>query len=216
MADLRPAALALLGLLALARAAQAEPVAWADWTHADQGAARGTLLDLVVEFRGTLGPPAVLDGPDNLWRRFHPETYTSPRVDSGPDGPDMIRLTGGAGAGPQTLTFSRPVTEPVLAIISLGQPGLAAQFDFDRPFVIESSGPGPWGGGVLEARAGNILAGREGNGLIRFPGTVRSITWTNPVAEFWFGIQVGVPARNKAGLDGAARDSARPPAIILP
>jgi hypothetical protein len=47
-----------------------------------------------------------------------------------------------------------------------------------------------FGGGTLTV-LGNEVWGSEGNGTIQFHGIFSSLSWTNPVAENWYGITVG-------------------------
>ena len=98
-----------------------------------------------------------------------------------------------ADTGTHTITFSQAVLNPVLAIWSLGQPGLLAQFSFGQSFTIESGGPNAEYGGAAITALGNTVSGVEGNGVIRFNGSLTSISWTNPVFEDWYGFTVGVP-----------------------
>ena len=41
---------------------------------------------------------------------------------------------------------------------------------------------------------GNNVSGTEGNGTIQFDGTFKSISWTNPDLENWYGFTVGTVA----------------------
>jgi hypothetical protein len=59
-----------------------------------------------------------------------------------PDTVDMIALLGDASV--HTLRFSSPVTNPTLAIISLGTSNVLTTYFFDSPFTILTSGGG-WG-----------------------------------------------------------------------
>jgi hypothetical protein len=78
-------------------------------------------------------------------------------------------------------------------IWSLGQPGFLAQFVFGQPFTIQSGGPNAEYGGAAITAVGNTVSGLEGNGVIQFSGSLTSITWTNPVAEDWYGFTLGIP-----------------------
>ncbi len=188
----KPIALAVGGFLMAAPAAVAAPIAWTDWTTADTDSASGSVNGVAVAFSGALNPVAQTLGGTNFWA-VNPATYTSvPEVDNGPPDSDIIRLTGGAAAGVQTLTFSQPLTNPVMAILSLGQPGFGVTYDFDAPFDVLNFGPGFFGNGPLAELPGDVLEGREGHGIIQFIGTFSSISWTIPTAEFWHGFQVGV------------------------
>src|SRR5665647_561095 len=81
-----------------------------------------------------------------------------------------IQLFGQTGAT-DTLFFSSPVTNPVLAIVSLGQGGINASFNFNDSFALFGGGPSStWGGQALTS-TGDIVFGTEGNGLVLFTGT---------------------------------------------
>jgi hypothetical protein len=108
-----------------------------------------------------------------------------------------ISLTGGPGTGTETITFSEAVTDPVLAIASLGRAGITAQFVFtgSEPFTIESGGPSMNFGGTSIFAGGSCPAdtvcGAEGSGTVQFSGTYTSLTWTNPVFENFYLFTVG-------------------------
>jgi hypothetical protein len=105
----------------------------------------------------------------------------------------IMQLDGGTSAL-NTLTFSTPVENPVIAIWSLGQPGLTASFVFNATPVLIAGGPSAEYGGSSISVSGNTVLGNEGNGTVEFVGTYSSITWTNPQFEFWYGFDVGSPA----------------------
>src|SRR5215467_7059620 len=98
------------------------------------------------------------------------------------------------GTGTNTIRFSTPVVDPVMAIWSLGQGGAPASFVFtaSEPFTIQSGGPSNEFGGSSITQSGNVVNGVEGNGTIRFSGTFSEITWTNPQSEFFYGFTAGV------------------------
>jgi hypothetical protein len=81
-----------------------------------------------------------------------------------------------------------------MAIVSLGQPSVTVDYDFDTPFTIVSQGAGYWGGGPtsLSQQPGDILRGNEGHGTIRFDGTFSSFSWTAPAGESWHGFTYGI------------------------
>ena len=90
------------------------------------------------------------------------------------------------------ITFSSPIANPVMALISLGQPSVFTSYYFDQPFTVLKDGPGWWGGpGTLQTVNGNGLHGIEGDGLVRFNGTFSQITWTGATPEYWNGFNVG-------------------------
>ena len=96
-----------------------------------------------------------------------------------------------------TITFSSPVTNPILAIWSLGQPGFNAQFLFtaSEPFTIEGGGPNSSFGGASIFAGGtcpaNAICGAEGNGVVQFNGTFSQLSWTNPTFESYYAFTVG-------------------------
>jgi hypothetical protein len=191
-------AAALLALI-IPAAAQAAPIIWTDWTAADAASATGTMGGITVGFSGAISPPAQTAGGGTNYWTFNSAIYTSvPEVDNPPPDSDIVRLTGGTAAGTQTITFSSPVTNPVMAILSLGQPSLPRTYDFvDENFDVLNSGNGHWGGnaaGSLFEDPGNVLRGVEGHGIIQFIGTFTSIDWTIPLAENWHGFQIGMAA----------------------
>jgi hypothetical protein len=180
----------LLGSLTLA---QAETL----WTHWIGGTlvppfVSGTVNGQAITFSGTgtiLSAQSGLPGQPVYWT---PQaTYTGGPVTNPPITSDVIRLV---GPGTYTITFAQPVTNPVMAVLSLG--GIApASFDFGiQPFTILTSGPGFFGA-VRQplAQVGNVLSGWEAYGVIQFAGTLTTLTFTMPVAENWTGFTIGVP-----------------------
>lgn len=179
--------------------ASAATIDWTNWTSSTSGdpggSASGNAGSVGVNYSGELrnfyssypsyGPAGTFDGGT---------------VGNAPP-PGIIQLFGGPGscaAGPcpttDTITFSSPVTNPVLAIWSLGQPGITAAFDFNATPTIESGGPSnEYGGSSIYSGGGNIILGNEGNGTVQFTGTYSSLSWTNPTYENWYGFTVGVP-----------------------
>ena len=175
----------------------AAPILWTDWTTADASTASGTAGAVAVSFTGSINPAAQTAGGTNFWA-VNSSIFTSvPEVDNPPPDSDIVRLTGGTGTGLQTISFSSPVTNPVMAIMSLGRPTQTRTYVFgDEAFEVLNSGTGFFGGsaaGSLSEIAGNTLQGIEGHGVIQFIGTFTSIDWTIPTDEFWHGFQVGIP-----------------------
>lgn len=106
----------------------------------------------------------------------------------------IIQLFGG-NTNVDTITFSQAVTNPVLAIWSLGQGSINAQFDFiNATPTFESGGPSAEYNGSAITVSGNNVYGSEGNGTVEFKGTFTQLSWTNPVYEDWYGVTVGVSA----------------------
>ena len=89
----------------------------------------------------------------------------------------------GDNPGVNTIIFSKPVVDPVMAIWCLGSVDLTASFMFQTTnlIAIESGGPSaefPFGTSITQI--GNIIYGTEGNGTIQFHGTFTQISWTTP------------------------------------
>jgi hypothetical protein len=173
---------------------------WVDWTSAtpgQNGSAVGTLTapsgrQVTVSYAGEV-MAAQTKGGTNYW---NPATaYTTNNVvANAPPAADIIQLNGG-NTRVNTITFSEPITNPVMAIVSLGAPSAPCTYNFDAEFDLLSSGHGYWGNGPLAKLPGNILEGREGHGVIQFRGTFSKISWTVPKAEHWHGFQVGARLR---------------------
>ncbi len=185
-----------LSMLLLANTAHANIIDWVDWTASNSTSATGSapINGVNVGFTGGgILTGGVWDGT-NIWSE-NPGTFVSlPQVSNYPGINDVIFLTGGPSTGLQTLTFSQPVTNPVMGILSLGSTGYNTSFNFDTPFDVLTYGPSRWGNGFIEELPGNVLNGQEGNGLIQFQGTVSSISWTNPTYEYYYGFNIGVDA----------------------
>jgi hypothetical protein len=195
----------------VAGSAHGEIVSWTNWTAAtiaSNGSATGTLATpggpVGVSYSGDVNIRVQTDGVTGFdyWR--DDDAYRSTLVENGPgeSGPgftgntDIITLTGQDLAPiTNTITFSSPVTNPILAVLSLGQPNIPVTYQFNTDFSILSSGQGYFGGspsGSLFRDGVGLLRGSEGNGVILFSGTYTSISFTVSRAEFWHGFQVGV------------------------
>lgn len=183
----------------------ASSLTWADWTNADGTSASGTLGSGTVSFSGVISPAAQTNGGTNYWA-VNSGIFTPTGTENPPPDSDIIRLIGGSGTGTQTITFSSAIVNPIMAIMSLGQPGVNVSYNFDQPFDILNQGAGYWGGNAtaLMELAGNVLSGNEGHGLIQFSGTFTELTWTVPNPENWHGFQIGYV------------DPDRPPVVPLP
>lgn len=183
-----------------ASSASAGPIDWTFWTSSTAGnafstpgSAGGTVGSVGVSYTGEL---------ENLFANYpswqpSPPTFSGGTVGNAPPSANgIIQQFGGAYGLTDTISFSSPVTNPVMAIWSLGQGGVTASYQFTRtePFAIESGGPSAeYGGSAIVPCGTDAVCGNEGNGTIQFIGTYSSITWTNPDFENWYGFTVGVP-----------------------
>ncbi len=190
------------GVLALSVSmpAKATTVNWTAWTPpyttgSTTGTASGTTSDGVgVSYSGNV----IFTGNDPGFVWGPVSTFSGGTVGNAPPTPNgEISLTGGPDTATETITFSKSVTDPVLAIASLGQGGILAEFVFSgsEPFTIESGGPSTNFGGTSIFTGGacpaDTVCGREGSGTIQFTGTYTSLTWTNPVFENYYLFTVG-------------------------
>jgi hypothetical protein len=177
-------------------------VTYTDWTSAtagNPGSALGTMGSISVSYSGEVLFAQTSGGGINYWAASSPPPYNNPAYDAytgvpnmPPDG-DIIALAGGTPTV-NTISFSQPVINPIMLVLSLGQPSVIVQYDFAQPFTILSSGNGYWGGnpsGSLSQLPGDILSGEEGHGAIQFNGTFSSISWTAAPYENWHGFTIG-------------------------
>jgi hypothetical protein len=183
------------GTLAAALPAVAGPIDWASWSNTVVGNTTGSATATFATAGITAGYAGELQQFVGGYPSYTPvSTFTGGTIGNAPAQADgIVRIIGGTAAGTNTITFSQAVVNPVLAIWSLGQPGLQAQFNFNQAFTIESGGPNAEYGGASIFAVGNTVYGAEGNGVVQFTGSITSISWTNPIAENWYGFTVGVP-----------------------
>jgi hypothetical protein len=180
-------------IAAICSATAANATIWTIWDETTAvlsntaGSASGVLGGVNVTYSGEN------QGVNQYSSHWSPATtWEGGAVTNAPPGDSGIRLFGGYGAT-DTVTFSSAVLNPVLAIVSLGQPGLQASFDFtgDGPFALFGGGPSIAWNGVPLTSSGSVVYGKEGNGLVQFYGSYTSITWTNPTYENYYAVTVG-------------------------
>lgn len=173
-------------------------VNWAAWTAAATGSTTGTATGSInasggpvgVSYTGDVTFAQINNSGTNYWTPA--STFTNATSGAGPSRPDVIALNGGTSTGTNTITFSTPVNNLFMAIVSLG-PG--SQFNFNHAFTILGQGPDDWGGSNTGlTMSGNTLYGNEGSGVIEFTGPISSISWTDPSPEYWHGFTVGADA----------------------
>ena len=180
-------------LAAWAMSASAASIDWTLWSSGvagNPGSALGTTSGgVAVSYLGEMeqlvpnypswGPATTFSGGD---------VGNAPPQSGG-----IIKLFGGSTTL-DTITFSAPVVNPVMAIWSLGAGGTPATFVFSasEPFSIQSGGPSAEFGGSSITQSGNIVSGMEGNGTIEFSGSFSQLSWTTPNFENWYGFTVGI------------------------
>lgn len=182
-----------LGALAASLTASAAPVIWVDWTSGTAGAA-GSAVGTIdtgseiidVSYAGEIQFIQTAGGV-NYWNPSAP--YMSALVDNAPPASDIIALS---RTTLKTLTFSKPVDNLFLAVVSLNGNG----WIFDEDFEVVSYGAGYWGNGTLtrtDLGGGQYQTSGTGepHGVIRFNKAVSSISWTSQNNENWNGFTVG-------------------------
>jgi hypothetical protein len=196
-------------LVAAAQPASAAVVFWTDWTSATVGsptggAAAGTIalpggVTITVSYSGEVASETEINGTATSgfpsW--LPASTFADGTVvQDAPAFRDIIAQNGGPGTGVNTITFSQPITDPVMAIWSLGSGGDNANYTFTaaEPFTIIAGGPSnEFGGSTIVPNGGaDSVTGSEGNGTLQFIGTFSQITFTNTNSEVWYGFTLGV------------------------
>jgi hypothetical protein len=179
--------LVLLAALLVAPAIFAGPVTWTSWNSTGTNQVSGTLGGVGVTYSGGYFFAQTNNMGIDYW---NPQAaYLSGTVSNAPDSQSVDIIAIGTGGQGETITFSSPVTNPILAVISVNGPGLY----FSAPFNVLSDGCGYWGCGNLYVGAGNLLySNGEGTGAIQFPGTFTQITINEQGSENWRGFTVGV------------------------
>ena len=195
----QPAFLLILaaGAATATPAAHADSFVWATWTTDTPGAsaaagggANGSIPGFTITYTGQLSQ--LNGGPS--WNPA--STWIGGVVSNGPPaGATSVHMEGGPNSGTETITFSGPVANPVLAIWSLGQPSQQTSFDFNssEPFTIAGGGPNAeyGGSGLVINSAGTGVTGNEGNGLIELLGVYSSFTFTTPNYENYYNFTIG-------------------------
>jgi PEP-CTERM motif len=182
---------ALMSVLFLGAVPASAETTWTDWTSAIGGvpaSVSGSLNGVAVSYSGE-ADSTVLNGTSTIWA---PNTsFTGGTVTTSPSTVRDAIFLNGNFTGTNTITFASPLVNPVLAIWSLGQPGLEASFIFNATPTFEAGGPNSQFGGLPITVSGNTVSGREGNGVVQFAGTLSSISWTNTFENF-YGFTIGV------------------------
>jgi hypothetical protein len=159
------------------------------------GTATGTMGGVTVNYSGDLFFVRSPDDGFDEWAFVPDESLLSSTIENRPTPYELIGLIGYYPTLVNTLTFSSPVTDPVMAVYSLGSGLQAEYYNFDTPFDIVSTSFG------LSSVSGNRLHGTGGDGVIQFRGTVTAISWTVEYPEQYHGFTVGLLSESDSGPD---------------
>jgi len=201
----------MVGWLFVATAAQGSPFTYiytnwstaTDSTGTTNGSVSGTLTigaqTINVNYTGDVAFAQVGAGGTDYY--IPASVYTNSQVANVPTNNNIIALSE-SRAFTDTLTFSTPLVNPILDIVSLGQPGDAVSYNFNAIPVILSQGAGGVFGGCSTCLSvtGNSLNGTEGDGVVEFVGTFNSLAWTTTNGEFWNGFTLGVQGVGASGV----------------
>lgn len=220
-----------LAALSLASAASAVAVTWTDWTSLTntQGSrvAQGMMGGVAVTVTATaaFGPMNQLQGPGanctnptrgnanyNYWQEPNAadKPYTGGTVSNAPTACEQISLN---AANDITIAFTGgPVQSLYMALLSVGQGGIAVTYDFDQAFTIDSEGQGVWGNDGTDGihdTVNHALTMREFHGMLRFNAPVTSLSFTTRPGENWHAFTLGmgpnqIPEPGSLALAGAA------------
>jgi hypothetical protein len=184
-----------LTILGAGQFADGATIYWTNWTtpsYGVPGSASGTIT-FPTDIIGVTYSGEVVNRSDMGDWNF-PGTYSKPPiVDNTPTPAGVSIMLVGNNDLLDTITFSTPLVNPIMAIQSLGNSGDPAEYDFTSPFVLLQQGSGHWDGGSL-SQIGNTLYGSEGNGIIQFQGVYSSISWTVPDGEDYNMFTIGAEA----------------------
>jgi hypothetical protein len=181
--------------------ANASTYSYANWTSATlstllPGSVTGTISTpqgtLGITYTGDVAPWTQINNIGNDYFSAYPSVFTNSTVSNLPTNVDLITLAQ-AHTFVDTITFSTPVTNPILDIVSLGQPGGPVSYYFNATPVILSQGVTFFGGCANCLFIGNNqLTGVEGDGVVEFVGTFSQLSWSTSGGEAWNGVTVAV------------------------
>ena len=178
-----------------AQSTWAGTVDWASWSEKSANVVSGSLMvgstSVDVTYSGSYVFAQINNAGTNYWLPNVP--YVSPSVSNAPGSPDIIALS---NSGTATITFSTPVINPLIALVSWNGANVTFGGGADtQTYNIRylSSGCGYWGCGSFASTTPNSFSGSgELHGVIELIGTYQTITFTDSYGENWHGLTVGV------------------------
>ncbi|HEX4807917.1 MAG TPA: hypothetical protein VH325_03255 [Bryobacteraceae bacterium] len=184
-------------------------------TATTPGSVSGTLTTpsgtITVSYSGDVTTATEVNNTGINYYAGFASVYQNSTVSNMPTRTDLIALNEGYTATPNVLTFSSPITNPILDIVSLGSPGAKVGYNFDAAPIILSQGAAYWGGcSTCLSVTGDTLNGTEGSGVVEFVGTFSSLSWTTTGGEYWNGFDIGI-----AGLASPVSGAPEPSTVGL-
>ncbi|WP_310475321.1 PEPxxWA-CTERM sorting domain-containing protein [Sandarakinorhabdus sp.] len=160
---------------------------WTDWTGITSTLATGTLAGGTVTLSGPFDTAQISGGTD-YWRTAGNPWPAYDALSNLPTNNDFIAPSGSQSL--HTITFSKAVLNPYIAIISLGRTNIQTNWTFGAPFILVDEGQGFWGNGVFSI-VGNTISAGEAHGVIQFNGKFTSLTLLTNQTENWSGLTIG-------------------------
>lgn len=172
----------LTGLFSIGQA-NAASVTWTDWSTKNQGIMNFGSTTVNVTLEGLAN--SLISG-DSYYNNSS-TGYTNVTGTYGGLAPfDIIQEW---DAGNVKLTFSQPVTDLYLSLVSVGRSYMPVSYIFNTPFTVISSGSNVWGYDHYTT-SGNTYTGYESNGILKFSGTFTTFEFTIANPEYWHGFNI--------------------------
>ena len=191
--------------------------AWTDWQSsiANQDGFTGfgkittttSIVDVSVNIRQGVFGFQISPLTDYYQYNGDSSPFISTEVSNRPTGTDIIQL---ANAGRQIITFSEPVTNPVLAIVSVNSNSYV--FDHDWEVLSMSgengAGRGYWGTGSVSKTIDNsgpqtkyiMHTTGEPHGVLILKGTMSTFSFDATNYEAWNGFTIGIKGTERESI----------------
>jgi hypothetical protein len=183
---IRPLALAALLVCSATASVANASASWIDWTSSNAGTLTIGSNVINVSLSGTASY-GIVDG-DYYYNNGNTGGTALSGTYQGLVPSDMVQVN---LANTFTLTFDQAIVNPYIALVSVGQPGVAISYTFNGPIAsLSTAGDNYWGTGT-GSFGGNAFTGYEYNGVLQLSGAYTSLTITTAPNENWHGFNVG-------------------------
>src|SRR5579871_3715430 len=126
-------------LVAIVPAMAADTFNYVSWTGSTANSATGNIGTITVTYSSTDLQFVQKGATTSPWNGYAPAaTFESSLVGNAPPNAQIVGIEGTAVS--HTVTFSQPVTNVIMDIVSLGQPGTGTSYTFNTPFTILTIG----------------------------------------------------------------------------